>query len=80
MIDNGYSEEFLDWMSTLGAHPEWHKDVLENSLGRFMFQAWQAGRRSVVVEMPGLCVWTTSDVYDKESVEEAITRAGGFFK
>lgn len=55
MIDSGYSEEFLAWMSTLGAHPDWHKDVLKNSLGRFMFEAWQAGRQEYIEAQKPAC-------------------------
>ena len=49
MIDSGYSEEFLKWMeeryNASGSKVWWIREVLENSLGRFMFEAWQAGRQ-----------------------------------
>lgn len=52
MIDRGYSEEFLKWMeeqyNASGSKVWWIREVLENILGRFMFEAWQAGRQELI--------------------------------
>lgn len=62
MLDSGYSEEFEAWIverySRNGTKDWWVEDVLENSLGRFMFEAWQAGRQGLTeAQKPGCTLY-----------------------
>lgn len=83
MIDSGYSEEFLAWMNarynTAESKAWWVREVLENSLGRFMFEAWQASRANLVIALPEggyFAGYDNAHMMDSRDVREALEGAG----
>lgn len=79
-------EQFEAWYLRRWGHTEDNRDTLFEigpdddcyyRLGvRMAYDAWQASRAAVEIELPDVCAWNLCELLDKKYVVKAISDAG----
>ncbi len=76
-------EDFEGWAEEAGALPWGYLKRQRNPRGgysiqiyTYMWQAWQASRKVLVVTLPEVCAFNLCDLLDKKEVIEHIRAAG----